>query len=592
MVRRRDVLATITAGGIAGSALRWSTRTASALTRTATEGDRSVQHDQTRVQQVDADPESGFNVPYYLATPAEFRSGPVPVMVEMNDALRGQTVEDLHDPVRDQISQGRQGRWLCEELGIPLLIPVVPRPDDGPVYGYHVTTMLDREAMLLEGTDLDRLDRQLLRMAEHARQEVLTDRETQEQVVFYGNSSGGVVAERMAAMHPESVQAVVGGAVNGFVLLPYEELGGHELNYPIGVNDYESVVGKPYDPQAHATVDMFYFQGGADPKDRLYMDDSGDPDLFNDMELLRAARAAYGADMVNERFPRCHAAFQDAGIDAQFRVYEELTHNPEPVSEDLRDFLERSLEGEDVGEFGQDLQLDLDREPVELGSEPTTDGVDVEFDVAGDYPPLEGLVSYSWTFGDGSTEDGRPVTATFADLDTYEVTVAMETGHGQRKEQTIQYTVRAALPEIEAVDVSSESVAVGETVTVSVTVGNAGNEADQLLFAFAVDGEVTDRETLYLDGDESEQIAFEHTFEADGEYDITVNGESLGTVTVGSPSAQTDAAETTGDSEQPTEPDEDATTDTGSPGFGIPTALAAISSLGAYWRYRTDEPDE
>lgn len=580
MVRRRDVLSTVATGGVLGSTLGFSVESVAARLATESEYDGYPERrDDDRVEFIDADPDFGFNYPYWLATPENFRSEPVPVMVEMNNAEKGLDLDSLKDRVWDQITRFELvGPWLSEELGVPQLIPVFPRPAGDPIDSTHETIMLDRETMLLDESDLERIDLQLLRMAEHARSLLSSEHETDENVLFYGNSSGGVVGERMAAMHPESVRAVAAGGLNGFVLLPFETLGDHTLNYPVGVNDFESILGKQYDGDAHADVDMFYFEGEEDPKNRLSMDDRGDPALWNDIEVLRTARAIYGVDKVTDRFPRCNAAFEKAGIDAQFRVYEGMRHDPTPASTDIRDFFQRSIQGEDVSAFGQNLDFNLDWEPEATTQEGTDDGFQVEFGVAGSYPPPHGLVSYEWTFGNGTTASGLPVTTTFGELDTYEVAVAIEAPDGQRSEQSIQYTVEDTVPEIQSTNLSANSVAVNESVTLSVTVVNGGNSAGKIHLPLAVDGTVRDRASTFLDVGESDQILFEFDFDTAGEYEISVIDETVGDITVGSDTAQTDTS-----AEMSTTTD---STTGGTPGFGVLSVLGGIGSLVGYWKYQ------
>jgi len=130
-----------------------------------------------RVQFVEADPDAGFNYPYWLATPASVRAAPVRLLVTMNSANPGQPFEGggpdrpttVRERARSQVASLDQvGAWVSERLGVPQLVPVFPMPDSTTR-----TTQLDRQSMLLEGTDLERVDRQLLRMTEHARSSVL-----------------------------------------------------------------------------------------------------------------------------------------------------------------------------------------------------------------------------------------------------------------------------------------------------------------------------------------------------------------------------------------------------------------------------------
>lgn len=71
-----------------------------------------------------------------------------------------------------------------------------------------------------------------------------------------------------------------------------------------------------------------------------------------------------------------------AGVEAQFRVYEGVGHTPRPAKEDIVEFHRRSIEGDDVSEFGQRLGIHafFERTPIRpAASEP------VEFDEPGEY---------------------------------------------------------------------------------------------------------------------------------------------------------------------------------------------------------------
>lgn len=531
MVNRRDLLSSISTVSILGSAWGLTTGRVGASSTIGI----NASHESTggkrddRVQLVEADPEFGFNFSYWLATPESYRDGPVPLLFEMNNADEEHSYEEVKfDRAKAQITEtSRQGAWLSEELGVPHLKPIVPRPNGDPIDATHWTILLDRETMLLESTKYERLDRQLLRMADHARQEVLTDLTTHEKLLFYGSSSEGVVAERMAAMHPEQIIAATGSGLNGFVLLPFKELGGHTLNYPVGVADYENILGKVYDRDAHDGVDMFYIQGGQDPKNRLKMENGFGGHLWNDRQVYDAARAVYGADIVEERFPRCHIAFEKAGIDAQFRVYPDMTHNPNPASHDLLNFYEKSIAGEDVSEFGQRLELPLDREPVIVSQEQTAEAINVEFEVSGSWPPPEGLVTYSWTFGDGETDSGLRATHTFGSTGEYNVTLSMETAHGQRGENTATVTIY----DVTNIQWSSKEILPGESASVTATVENPLQESKTVKLVLARGPEqgrfIAHSKEVTFEPGESRSVDIGGVLGKPGEYALVVGDMAL-----------------------------------------------------------------
>jgi hypothetical protein len=588
MVRRRELLSTVAAGGVFGSALT----TFQGRARAVGSDGPTMSHESThgyrgeRVQLVEADPEFGFNFAYWLATPETYRGEPVPLLFEMNNADKRDSYEKVKSGAESQVANfgSYQGAWLSKELGVPHLKPVVPTPDGTPIDSKHLTITLDRETMLLDGSEFERLDRQLLRMAEHARQEILTNIDTHEKLIFYGNSSEGTVAERMAAMHPEQILAAAAGGTS-IAMLPLEELGNHSLKYPVGIADFESILGKSYDREAHDAVHKFYFLGDEDQtvKERLDMDPHSFPDdMWNDREVYDAATSVFGVDPAKDRFPRCHIAFHKAGVSAQFRIYEGMTHNPAPASHDILEFYRKSIAGEDVSEFGQRLELPFDRE-VEVAFEKVeSTTVRAQFDVTGEWPPPVGLVSYDWTFGDGASGSGRPVFNEYTDPGTYEVTVSMETAHGQRAERSFAYTAEQPVFALESVELSAEEVDVGQPVTLTATVTNAGTTAGEIPVQFAVDGTVQGNTMVELDVDESKNAEFQWTFDEPGEYQFSLNGEPAGSVTVESAATPTEVTSAM----TPT------TTETpGQPGLGVVSTIAGIGSAVSYLLFR-DRSDQ
>lgn len=76
------------------------------------------------------------------------------------------------------------------------------------------------------------------------------------------------------------------------------------------------------------------------------------------------------------------------------------------------------------------------------------------------------------------------------------------------------------------------TVSVGESVSVQATVLNNGTAPGEGIMELAVDRVLVDSEAFSLEPGESRTIVFEHTFGEVGTYDITIDGEQIGTVTV------------------------------------------------------------
>lgn len=311
---------------------------------------------------VEPEPDAGFHYPYYLHVPDGVAGDePRPILVEPTNAW-GPTDElvDLFDRAETQVESGTSRR-IADELSVPFLHPVFPRPVSDPVDWTHYVHQLDAETMRIDDGPLERVDLQLLSMVEHAR-ERLSGRgyATTERFVLDGFSSAGTFANRFAALHPGRLVSVTAGGLNGLAILPVEEAAGrslphqdvdaHTLNYPVGVADVEELTGDPFDLAAFREVNQFLYLGGDDDRDGLLY-----PDAWTDADLRKVAVLVYGEDVHDERFPYCREVYEEVGAAAVFRVYEGVGHTPEPAVSDLVEFHERSLAGDDVEDIRADL---------------------------------------------------------------------------------------------------------------------------------------------------------------------------------------------------------------------------------------------
>ena len=317
---------------------------------------------------VDADPASGFEYPYYLHAPDTDPVDSVPILVEpTNMPGPAPTLSAVRERAARR-AEGGFGRRVADELGVPFLYPVFPRPVSDPVDWTHLTHSLDAETLAIEDGPLARIDEQLVAMVDHAR-ERLADRgvPTRKRFAMNGFSAAGSFVNRFVALHPDRLVSVTAGGLNGIALLPFAELDTDRLAYPgdvaamtgrdrlelpyhVGVADLTTLTGEPFDREAFCAVNQFLYVGGADTKDVLLW-----PDAFTQVEQRLAAILAYGPDIHDQRFPRCRALYDEAGADAVFRVYEGVGHEPDPAMADVVRFHGRSFAGDDAGEIGPAL---------------------------------------------------------------------------------------------------------------------------------------------------------------------------------------------------------------------------------------------
>lgn len=125
--------------------------------------------------------------------------------------------------------------------------------------------------------------------------------------------------------------------------------------------------------------------------------------------------------------------------------------------------------------------------------------------------------------------------------------------------------------------VTTETIAAGESATITATITNDGTVEGKTTVTLRVDGEsATDRQ-LIVDAGETTEATFEQTFEQPGEYTVSVDDVTAGTVSVEQADSETsedtggDQSESSGNStDRPTITADDV------PGFGVLVAVIAM----------------
>ncbi|WP_418282056.1 PKD domain-containing protein [Halorubrum sp. DTA98] len=379
---------------------------------------------------VEPEPDSGFNYPYYIYNPPGNADGDVPLLVESNNTG---TATDDFEQHRDRalhLLQHGDSNDISEELNVPLLVPVFPRPRTTPVDGMHYIHALDRETLGISGGDLERVDLQLLNMVEHAKEEILADSpySFSDQIMLNGFSASGNFVDRFTFLHPEKVLSVTAGGLNGMALLPLEELDGQTLDFHVGIADIDEFIGTSVDLDAVNEVNQYLYMGADDSNDTIPYDDAWTED-----ELRQIALDVYGDDMITERFPRCQEAYQNAGITAQFAIYDDLGHSTRGITDDLVAFHRRSLAGEDVADFGETI---VSEAAFDVSPENPESGDDVVFDASASQAGVSEIIAYTWEFGDGHTATGETVEHTFESEAVFDVTITVISDAGNRYEAT------------------------------------------------------------------------------------------------------------------------------------------------------------
>ncbi len=296
---------------------------------------------------VSADPEKGFNYPYYLYTPGESRSEPTPFLVEPNNTGTSTNDFEEHRMAAEGTTQRGFFRSLSDELSLPFLVPVFPRPNGDPVDYTHYTHALDAETLGIDDGPLKRIDEQLLAMVADARDRVAdAGFQTTDQLLLNGFSASGTFVNRFTALHPGRVAAVTAGGINGTAILPRTEAKGHELPFPIGVANLETLIGESFDLEAWRDVDQLIYMGGNDQNDTIPYNDA-----WNN-RLREIALDVYGEDMQEDRMVYCQDQYEEAGATGRVEVYPGIGHRTTPGIRDEMTVFHRKHLPELFVEFG------------------------------------------------------------------------------------------------------------------------------------------------------------------------------------------------------------------------------------------------
>jgi len=270
-----------------------------------------------KVIEVEADPKKGFSFPFLLKIPASVNTNYL--VVETNNTGTVSDDFDVHyQSAKKAIVGNAVGPWIAKKLKSPILIPVFPRPETNwEIY----THALDRETLLAESGKLKRLDLQLLAMISQAKK-ILANQsiKIKDKVILTGFSASGSFANRFSMLHPESLQLVVAGGLNGVLMLPINNISEEQLNYPLGVNDFNSITGIDFNSAEWASLPQFLFMGENDTNDAVQFDDA-----YSDEER-KTIYSVLGQKMQPERWTKCQSIYKENNANVVFKTYENIGH--------------------------------------------------------------------------------------------------------------------------------------------------------------------------------------------------------------------------------------------------------------------------
>lgn len=287
------------------------------------------------VVEVQANPEKGFFFPFFLKVPEVTETNYL--IVETNNTGKISDDFTIHlNSARKAILGNSLGPWVSKKLKAPILVPVFPRSEkDWETY----THALDRDAMLVDSGKLKRIDLQLLAMINEAKSVLETHTiMVNKKVIMTGFSASGTLANRFSLLHPETLQVVVAGGLNGILMLPLNSLNQEELNYPLGLNDFEEVTGKVFEKEQWKALPQFLFMGENDTNDSAKFDDA-----YSDAEKA-TIYSALGKKMQPNRWQNCQYEYVNYGANAVVKTYENIGHGTDlRIHNDILAFISENI---------------------------------------------------------------------------------------------------------------------------------------------------------------------------------------------------------------------------------------------------------
>ena len=268
--------------------------------------------------EVAADPDKGFNYPYFLHIPADIeRERAVHILVETNNTGTTSDDVDFHRRKAKRFAADSYAFNFAKSLKVPLLVPTFPRPRS---QWRAYTHSLDEDTLLIKDGPLKRIDLQLVAMINDARG--LLERsglKVKEKVFIHGFSASGTFTNRFPLLHPEIVQAVASGGVNGIPTFATEKWKGTELPYPVGIADLTEITGIKFNRDAYRKVRQYIYMGSFDRNDTTMS-----RDCFS-QEHVDLIWSLIGKPM-DKRWEKSKSIYRELGVSAQLVTYNGVSH--------------------------------------------------------------------------------------------------------------------------------------------------------------------------------------------------------------------------------------------------------------------------
>jgi len=151
-----------------------------------------------------------------------------------------------------------------------------------------------------------------------------------DKVFVSGFSAGAMFAQRYCLLHPNRVRGIAAGQCGGSLTVPGTSYNGVEMNWPVGVNDFQSLLGYDFNISYCQQIPQFIYIGDQDTNNSTVAPNSHD--LFTDEQM----------DFLNDNFGNSdpirlanqYAFMSEKECNVEFKLYPDVAHE---ITSDMLD---------------------------------------------------------------------------------------------------------------------------------------------------------------------------------------------------------------------------------------------------------------
>ena len=303
---------------------------------------------------VDANPEAGFNIPYFIYLPStknQTINENAPRHLLLEGLNFGIVTNDIYAVMNQQLHAGLDTHLVTdvtEALFIPKVVPYLPKTCVTMTSPYGTESghfhALDSTVIRLKEyfdqvkpcvfpdeniphpggqylRDLFDIDQQISAIVDDAKERLnMSGWNLEEKIFLAGFSASGSFADAYTSMFPSQVQAMFAGGL--FIpTQPITEHEGHTMSYQLGVSEYGTIMGDPFDLETFNQVAKMYYMGELETIDAVE-----GTDVYTDYHRS-VIYSIYGTQSINDRWYNAQTLFFASGGDGLFITDKTAEHH-------------------------------------------------------------------------------------------------------------------------------------------------------------------------------------------------------------------------------------------------------------------------